>query len=342
MHSEAIVIPTTSACAAISRISAGRLEARPDRLPVDAAVAQLGRRRARQASSDLARASAGRSPATLWPRVRRRRREPEVQGDEVVGADEACRRRARRRSEPTEPIASDPVAAELGEGGEVARVVDPRGGRVAVEAVALEQHLLAALVDPDRAARRSRRHVARSRPPGSLPRIECPPISASRPIRRILFAALERLEAAQQLAGGDAARAGGLDRVPRAAGRWSRRRSSRDRRRARSRATISRSAASGPPGAKPTAIRSRRRGDPLVRGGRRRRRSSSRSSPAASASSRRRQRRHRRRPVAPPAVGPRAEHVHAVDDQPLHAPDRSGRRRLTDPDQRLAAAAGTR
>ena len=118
--------------------------------------------------------------------------------DEVVRAEEGA-------DAELGPQAADradrqrPVAAELGEGREVARVVELGGGRVAVEAVALEQDLLAALVDADGPARGL--DVARLEPGRGIAaedRVSADQRQPSHPL--ILFAALERLEAAQEVA----------------------------------------------------------------------------------------------------------------------------------------------
>ena len=91
-----------------------RLEARPDRLPVDAAVAQRAGAARRPGGEDFARASAGRSRARCGRGRRRRWRAPRCRAMKSSGQTKAADRRARlQRADRADR--QHPVAALLGQ-----------------------------------------------------------------------------------------------------------------------------------------------------------------------------------------------------------------------------------
>ena len=181
MHSEATSCRSRRRAAAISRISAGRLEARPDRLPVDAAVDQLGLGDLGPRSSRTRAPPAGVEAGDALAAVLIGEREAEVEGDEVVGAEEGADAELGPQA-ADRGDREDPVAAELG--------AAPRScarGRSWRRSCSARSR--GAGAGPARRARgrrpgpgRSRRSRGSNPAPGSAPRIECPPISASRPI----------------------------------------------------------------------------------------------------------------------------------------------------------------
>ena len=137
MHSEAIVIPTTSAWAAIRRISAGVSKRGPDRLPVDAAVAQrLAAARSRPRA--LRARQRGSKPGARWARSsakieRPRCRAMKSSGQSRLPTASSALQRADRADR------QHPVAALLGQRPQVGGVVDLVGEDVgAVGAVALD------------------------------------------------------------------------------------------------------------------------------------------------------------------------------------------------------------
>ena len=160
----------------------GRLEPRADRLPVDAPVDEVGLGRLAPDLEDPP-APFGVEPRDPLAAVLVGERQAEVQGDEVVGAEEGADAELGSKA-ADRGDREDPVAAEL-----------PRGRAGCERDRASPRWCTARARDaaggPARRGRGrrpcpppSRPRRARSPGSGSAPRIECPPTTASLPIGR--------------------------------------------------------------------------------------------------------------------------------------------------------------
>ena len=99
------------------------LEARPDRLPVDAAVARRLAAARSQAASTSPR-QRGSKPGAEWARASAKIERPRCEGDEVVGADAGCRPASSALQRADRADRQHPVAALLGQRPQVGGVVD--------------------------------------------------------------------------------------------------------------------------------------------------------------------------------------------------------------------------